>query len=76
MWNAFSNADVTELPMTWLIPHQHISPEAANRAFIVLRKDTTVKVLDVLVPIMAGCYFFMTVILILMNLGDLPASWS
>lgn len=41
-------------------------------AFIVLRKDTTVKVLDVLVPIMAGCYFFMTVILILMNLDKVP----
>ena len=41
-------------------------------AFIVLRKDTTVKVLDVLVPIMAGCYFLMTVILILMNLDKIP----
>ena len=41
-------------------------------AFIVLRKDTTVKVLDILVPIMAGCYFLMTVILILMNLNKVP----
>lgn len=41
-------------------------------AFIVLRKDATVKVLDVLVPIMAGCYFLMTIILILMNLDKVP----
>ncbi|MBR2000919.1 MAG: sodium:alanine symporter family protein, partial [Firmicutes bacterium] len=30
----------------------------AVSAVIVLRKNTTVKVLDILVPIMAGCYFF------------------
>ena len=37
----------------------------AVAAVIVLRKNTTVKVLDVMVPIMAGCYFVMTVIRIL-----------
>ncbi len=44
----------------------------AVAAVIVLRKNTTVKVLDVMVPIMAGCYFVMTVILILMNLDKIP----
>ena len=42
-------------------------------AFIVLRKNATVKVLDVLVPIMAGCYFLITILLILMNLPQLPS---
>ena len=41
-------------------------------AIIVLRKNATVKVLDVLVPIMAGCYFIITIVLILMNLPQLP----
>lgn len=42
-------------------------------AIIVLRKNATVKVLDILVPIMAGCYFMITVILILINLNQVPA---
>ena len=42
-------------------------------AVIVLRKNATVKVLDVVVPIMAGCYFFVTVFIILKNVGQLPA---
>lgn len=42
-------------------------------AIIVLRKNATVKVLDVIVPIMAGFYFLMTVIIIIKNAGQLPA---
>ena len=45
----------------------------ALAAVIVLRKNATVKVLDVLVPIMAGCYFLMTVVLIVKNAALLPA---
>lgn len=45
-------------------------------AVIVLRKNATVKVLDVLVPIMAACYFIMTVFLILLNLDQIPAVFS
>ena len=45
----------------------------ALAAVIVLRKHATVKVLDVLVPIMAGCYFFITITLILLNINQLPA---
>lgn len=41
-------------------------------AVIVLRKNATVKVLDFLVPVMAGLYFVITVILILMNFSQLP----
>ncbi len=40
---------------------------------IVLRKNATVKVLDILVPVMAGCYFAMTVFLILKNITLLPS---
>ncbi|MDO5349700.1 MAG: alanine/glycine:cation symporter family protein [Lachnospiraceae bacterium] len=45
----------------------------AIAAVIVLRKHATVKVLDVAVPIMAGCYFLMTIIIIVKNAGLLPS---
>ena len=41
-------------------------------AVIVLRRNATVKVLDVMVPIMAGCYFVITVVIILLNIDQLP----
>ena len=41
-------------------------------AVIVLRKNATVKVLDIIVPIMAGCYFFITLFIIVKNLPLLP----
>ncbi len=44
----------------------------ALSAVIVLRKNATVRVLDVLVPIMAACYFVITLILIGMNITVLP----
>ncbi len=42
-------------------------------AVIVLRKNATVKVLDILVPIMAACYFVMTVFIIIKNAALLPS---
>ncbi len=45
-------------------------------AVIVLRKNATVKVLDIIVPIMAGFYFLLTVIIIVMNLGQVPAVFA
>lgn len=42
-------------------------------AVIVLRKNATVKVLDVIVPIMAGLYFLITLFIIVTNAGKLPA---
>ena len=39
---------------------------------IVLRKNATVKVLDILVPIMAVCYFVITIVIILLNIRSLP----
>ena len=57
----------------------HIPPLAttlvltAIAAVIVLRKNATVKSLDVMVPIMAVCYFVITVGIVLFNLPKLPA---
>ena len=45
----------------------------AIAAVIVLRKNATVKVLDIMVPVMAACYFFITVFIIVKNAGQLPA---
>ena len=57
----------------------HIPPLAttlvltAIAAVIVLRKNATVKSLDIMVPIMAVCYFVLTVGIVLFNLSKLPA---
>ena len=45
----------------------------AISAVIVLRRNATVKVLDVIVPVMAGLYFLMTIVIILTNITALPA---
>lgn len=42
-------------------------------AVIILRKNATVKVLDLIVPVMAVCYFIITLIIIIMNIGNIPA---
>lgn len=44
----------------------------AFAAVIVLRKNATVKVLDVIVPIMAGCFFLITLFIIFKNIILLP----
>ncbi|MBQ4265511.1 MAG: alanine:cation symporter family protein [Clostridia bacterium] len=44
----------------------------AIAAIIVLRKHATVRVLDVVVPIMASAYFFITIFLIIKNAALLP----
>lgn len=45
----------------------------ALSAVIVLRRNATVKVLDILVPLMAACYFLMTIFIIIKNAGMLPS---
>ena len=45
----------------------------AFAAVIVLRKHATVKVLDIMVPVMAVCYFLITVFVIVKNAGQLPS---
>ena len=42
-------------------------------AIVVLRKNATVKVLDIIVPIMAVFYFFIALFIIFTNLGQVPA---
>ena len=43
---------------------------------IVLRKNATVKVLDIVVPIMAVCYFAITIFIIIKNIGMMPSVFS
>lgn len=45
-------------------------------AIIVLRKNATVRVLDFIVPIMAGLYLLFTIFVIIKNAGQLPAVFS
>lgn len=45
-------------------------------AFIVLRKNATVKVLDIMVPIMAVCYFAATIFIIIKNIEFMPAVFA
>jgi len=63
--SAFQNAFHIEPIYTTLVL-------VALSAVIVLRKNATVRVLDILVPIMAACYFIITLILIGMNISVLP----
>lgn len=44
----------------------------ALAAIIVLRKNATVKVLDIIVPVMAAFYFLIAVVIIIKNFGLLP----
>ena len=44
----------------------------AVAAVIVLRKNATVKVLDMIVPIMAVCYFFITLFINIVNFRSIP----
>lgn len=48
----------------------------ALAAVIVLRKNASVKVLDIMVPVMAGFYFLLTVFIILCNLNQIPEVFS
>lgn len=45
-------------------------------AIIVLRKNATVRVLDIMVPVMAACYFFITLFVIVKNAPLLPGVFS
>lgn len=48
----------------------------AVAAIIVLRKNATVRVLDIMVPAMAACYFFITIFIIVKNAALLPSVFS
>ena len=59
-----------------LDPHYTTIILVTVSAFIVLRKNATVKVLDILVPFMAVCYFLMTIFIIIKNAALLPAVFT
>lgn len=63
--SAFSNA--FHLPPLWTTVALVLLA-----AVIVLRKNATVKVLDVMVPIMAALYFLITLVIIVLNAPMLP----
>ena len=67
--SAFSNAFRID-------PHYTTIILVAVSAFIVLRKNATVKVLDVLMPFMAVCYFLMTIFIIIKNAALLPSVFA
>lgn len=63
--SAFKNAfDIKPIVSTVIL--------VAISAIIVLRKNTTVKVLDIIVPIMAAFYFGLTIFVIINNFSALP----
>ncbi|HIT66432.1 MAG TPA: alanine:cation symporter family protein [Candidatus Merdisoma merdipullorum] len=64
--SAFENA--FQIPPIWTTIFL-----TALAAVIVLRKNATVKVLDIMVPIMAGLYFAITLFIIIRNIGQIPA---
>ena len=45
-------------------------------AYIVLKKNVTVKVLDIIVPIMAGFYIILTLFVVMKNFSSLPTVFS
>lgn len=45
-------------------------------AVIVMRKNATVKFLDIIVPIMAVCYFVITIFIIVKNIDLMPSVFS
>ena len=45
-------------------------------AIIVLRKNATVKILDMIVPVMAVVYFAITILVIVMNIGSIPGVFA
>ncbi len=67
--SSFQNAfDIPPLYTTILL--------VAVAAVIVLRKNATVKVLDFMVPVMAVCYFAITIFIIITNIGHVPAVFT
>ena len=45
-------------------------------AIIVLRKNATIKALDIIVPVMAAMYFIITIFIIVTHIGQLPGGFS
>lgn len=68
-----SNSVASSFENAFHIPPLHTTIVlVAVAAVIVLRKNATVKVLDMIVPIMAVCYFFITLFIIIVNFRSVP----
>ena len=68
-----SNSVTSSMKNAFHIPPLYTSIAlVAVAAVIVLRKNATVKVLDVIVPVMAGGYLLITIFIIIKNAGALP----
>lgn len=68
-----SNSVASSFENAFHIPPLHTTIVlVAVAAVIVLRKNATVKVLDMIVPIMAVCYFFITLFIIIVNFRSIP----
>ena len=72
-----SNSVVSSFKNAFSIPPIYTTVVlVAVAAVIVLRKDATVKILDMVVPVMAVCYFAITILIIVMNIGSLPGVFA
>ena len=72
-----SNSVVSSFKNAFSIPPVYTTVVlVAVAAVIVLRKNATVKVLDMIVPIMAVVYFAITILIIVMNIGSLPGVFA
>ena len=72
-----SNSVVSSFKNAFSIPPIYMTVVlVAVAAVIVLRKDATVKILDMVVPVMAVCYFAITLFIIITNIGHVPAVFT
>ena len=72
-----SNSVVSSFKNAFSIPPVYTTVVlVAVAAVIVLRKNATVKILDMIVPVMAVVYFAITILIIVMNIGSLPGVFA
>ena len=68
-----SNSVVSSFKNAFSIPPIYMTVVlVAVAAVIVLRKDATVKILDMVVPVMAVCYFAITILVLIFRHYNLP----
>lgn len=72
-----SNSVVSSFKNAFSIPPVYTTVVlVAVAAVIVLRKNATVKILDMIVPVMAVVYFAITILVIVMNIGSIPGVFA
>ena len=72
-----SNSVTSSFENAFLVPPLYTTIVlVALAAVIVLRKNATVKVLDLVVPMMAVCYFIITVFIIITNITSIPGVFA